>query len=159
MGDAQIQGIQSQGVMGEAKHYVAYNGGGDVVVGQQALHEIYAAPFADAVKAGVASIMCSYNKVNRAFACGNPGTLQKLLKQEIGFKGFVVSDWGANHAPTFINDGLDLEMAGYTADNKPCFFCPVSEPLPPPPPEDDEQSKAYAAAARPSRTPDEPPRL
>lgn len=159
VGAAQIQGIQSQGIMAEAKHYVAYNGGNDVVVGQQALHEIYAAPFADAVKAGVATIMCSYNKVNGAFACGNPDTLQKLLKQEIGFKGFVVSDWGANHAPTFLNAGLDLEMAGYTADYKPCFFCPESEPLPPLPPEDDKKSKSYEAYAWPARTPEEPPRL
>jgi len=159
IGAAQIEGIQSQGVMAEAKHYIAYNGGGDVVVGQQALHEIYAAPFADAVEAGVASIMCSYNKVNGSFSCGNPDTLEKLLKQEIGFKGFVVSDWGANHAPTFINAGLDLEMAGYTADNKPCFFCPVSEPLPPPPPEPDEKSKSYEPYAWPARTPEEPPRL
>jgi beta-glucosidase len=159
IGAAQVQGIQSQGVMAEAKHYVAYNGGGDVVVGQQALHEIYAAPFADAVKAGVASIMCSYNKVNGAYACGNPDTLQKLLKQEIGFRGFVVSDWGANHAPTFINDGLDLEMAGYTVDNKPCFFCSRSEPLPPPGPEEDTKSKSYEPYAWPARTPEEPPRL
>ncbi len=159
IGAAQIEGIQSQGVMAEAKHYVAYNGGDDVVVGQQALHEIYAAPFADAVKAGVASIMCSYNKVNGAFACDNPDTLKTLLKQEIGFKGFVVSDWGANHAPTFLNHGLDLEMAGYTADYKPCFFCPSPEPLPPPPPEDDEKSKSYEPYAWPARTPEEPPRL
>jgi beta-glucosidase len=158
-GAAQIEGIQSQGVMAEAKHYVAYNGGDDVVVGQQALHEIYAAPFADAVKAGVASIMCSYNKVNGVFACGNRDTLQTLLKQEIGFQGFVVSDWGANHAPTFLKDGLDLEMAGYTADYKPCFFCPESEPLPPPPPENDEKSKSYEPYAWPARTPEEPPRL
>jgi len=158
IGAAQVQGIQSQGVMAEAKHYVAYNGGGDVTVGQQALHEIYAAPFAEAVKAGVASIMCSYNKVNGAFACGNPDTLRKLLKEEIGFKGFVVSDWGANHAPTFVNDGLDLEMAGYTTDGKPCFFCPETQPLPPPP-EDDETSKSYEAYAWPARTPEEPPRL
>jgi beta-glucosidase len=159
IGAAQIQGIQSQGVMAEAKHYVAYNGDDNVEVGQQPLHEIYAAPFADAVKAGVASIMCSYNKVNGAFACGNPETLQTLLKQEIGFSGFVVSDWGANHAPTFINDGLDLEMAGYAVDGKPCFFCPESEPLPPPPPEDDEKSKSYEPYAWPVRTPEEPPRL
>lgn len=159
IGAAQIEGIQSQGVMAEAKHYVAYNGGDDVVVGQQALHEIYAAPFADAVKAGVASIMCSYNKVNGVFACGNPDTLQTLLKQEIGFKGFVVSDWGANHAPTFVNNGLDLEMAGYTADYKPCFFCPESEPLPPPPPDEDEKSKSWEPYAWPARTPEEPSRL
>ena len=159
IGAAQIQGIQSQGVMAEAKHYVAYEGGGDVAVGQQALHEIYAAPFADAVKAGVASIMCSYNKVNGAFACDNSDALQTLLKQEIGFRGFIVSDWGANHAPMFVNHGLDLEMAGYTTDGKPCFFCPESQPLPPPPPEDDEKSKSYEPYAWPARTPEEPPRL
>lgn len=159
IGAAQIQGIQSQDVMAEAKHYLAYNGGGDVVVGQQALHEIYAAPFADAVKAGVASIMCSYNKVNGAFACGNRDALQILLKQEMGFNGFVVSDWGANHAPTFVNDGLDLEMAGYSVDGKPCFFCPATEPLPPPPSAEDEKSKSYEAYAWPARTPEEPPRL
>jgi beta-glucosidase len=159
IGASQVEGIQSQGVMAEAKHYVAYNGGDDVVVSQQALHEIYAAPFADVVKAGVASIMCSYNKVNGVFACGNLDTLQTLLKQEIGFRGFVVSDWGANHSPMFVNDGLDLEMAGYTADNKPCFFCPESAPLPPPPPEDDEKSKSYEPYAWPARTPEEPPRL
>lgn len=159
IGAAQIEGIQSQGVMAEAKHYLAYNGGDDVWVGQQALHEIYAAPFADAVNAGVASIMCSYNKVNGVFACGNRDTLKKLLKQEIGFKGFVVSDWGANHAPTFVNEGLDLEMAGYSVEGKPCYFCPESEPLAPPPPEDDEKSKAYEPFAWPARTPEEPPRL
>ena len=159
IGAAQIEGIQSQGVMAEAKHYVAYNGGDDVVVGQQALHEIYAAPFAAAVQAGVASIMCSYNEVNGVFACDNPDTLKKLLKQEIGFKGFVVSDWGANHAPTFVNHGLDLEMAGYSSDNKPCFFCPSPQPLPPPPPDDDEKSKSYESYAWPARTPEEPPRL
>lgn len=159
IGAAQIQGIQSQGIMAEAKHYIAYNGGGDVVVGQQALHEIYAAPFVDAVKAGVASIMCSYNKVNGEYSCGNPDTLAKLLKQDIGFKGFVVSDWGANHAPTFINAGLDLEMAGYTADNKLCFFCPAPAPLPPPPAPEDEKGKSYEPYAWPARTPEEPPRL
>ena len=135
IGASQIQGIQSQGVMAEAKHYVAYNGGDDVVVGQQALHEMYAAPFADAVKAGVASIMCSYNKVNGVFACDNPDTLKTLLKQEIGFKGFVVSDWGANHAPTFVNHGLDLEMAGlHDLTASFASFAPPPQPLPPPPP-------------------------
>lgn len=64
IGAAEVRGIQNQGVMAMAKHYLAYNGGDDVVVGQQALHEIYAAPFADAVKAGVATIMCAYNEIN-----------------------------------------------------------------------------------------------
>src|SRR6185437_15471347 len=159
IGAAEIQGIQSQGVMANAKTFVAYNGGNDVIVGQQALHEIYAAPFADAVNAGVATIMCSYNKVNGAYSCGNADNLRTLLKQEIGFKGFVLSDWGANHSPTFVQDGLDLEMAGYTIDNKPCYFCADPQPLPPPPPQNEENSQAYEPYAWPARTPEEPPRL
>jgi len=109
---AQIRGTQSQGVMSQAKHFVAYDGGNDVVVGQQALHEIYAAPFAAAVRAGVSSIMCSYNRVNGPYACGNADTLGTMLRQQMGFQGFVTSDWGANHGSLFINDGLDLEMPG-----------------------------------------------
>lgn len=109
---AQIRGTQSEDVMSQAKHYVAYDGGNDVTVDQQALHEIYVAPFAAAVAAGVSSIMCSYNQINGPYACGNPHTLQTILRKQIGFRGFVTSDWGATHATTFINDGLDLEMPG-----------------------------------------------
>ncbi|MGC2297864.1 MAG: glycoside hydrolase family 3 N-terminal domain-containing protein, partial [Acidobacteriaceae bacterium] len=61
---AEVRGIQSLGVLAQAKHYVGYDGGTDVVIGQEALHEIYVAPFVDVVNAGVASIMCSYNKIN-----------------------------------------------------------------------------------------------
>ncbi|HEV2498803.1 MAG TPA: glycoside hydrolase family 3 C-terminal domain-containing protein [Terriglobia bacterium] len=159
IGAAEVQGIQSQRVIAMAKHYLAYNGGDNVVVQQQALHEIYAQPFADAVKAGVASIMCSYNRVNGTNSCGNPQTLQKLLKQEIGFQGFVASDWGANHATTFVNNGLDLEMPGYISSigSEPCYFCelPTSSPLPPPPA---PQSKPAPPYAWPAPTPEEPPR-
>lgn len=112
IGAAEIEGIQSQGVLAQAKHYVGYDGGTDVEIGQQALHEIYVAPFGDAAKAGVSSIMCSYNKINGLFACNNPDTLIKILRDEVGFKGFVTSDWGANHTPIFVNKGLDLEMPG-----------------------------------------------
>ncbi|MGH9771426.1 MAG: glycoside hydrolase family 3 protein [Candidatus Acidiferrales bacterium] len=153
IGAAEVKGIQSQGVMAMAKHYLAYNGG-NAVVGQQALHEIYAQPFADAVKAGVATIMCSYNRVNGISSCGNPDTLKTLLKQEIGFKGFVTSDWGATHASTFVDNGLDLEMSGYTADNKSCYFC--AEPqIPPPPPAAKTPSLPYAW---PTPIPEEHPR-
>src|SRR5580700_3673997 len=113
MGAGLITGIQGEGVMSQAKHYVAYDTGGDnVVVDQQALHEIYVAPFVDAVHADVSSIMCSYNKVNGTYACGNSNTLVKILRQELGFKGFVTSDWGATHAPSFVIHGLDMEMPG-----------------------------------------------
>jgi beta-glucosidase len=112
IGAALIRGIQSQGVMAQAKHYVAFDGANDVQVDPQTLREIYAAPFADAVDAGVASIMCAYNRINGQFACGSDAMLNGLLRDEMGFGGFVTSDWGATHAADFINAGLDLEMPG-----------------------------------------------
>lgn len=112
LGAAQIRGTQSQDVMAQAKHYVAYDGATDVTVGAQALHELYVAPFAASVRAGVASIMCSYNRINGPYACDNAQTLTQILRTELGFQGFVTSDWGATHDATFINAGLDLEMPG-----------------------------------------------
>ena len=101
MGAALVRGIQGEGIMAQAKHYIAYDTNGtDVYVDQQALHEIYVNPFIDAVKADVSSIMCSYNKVNGTYACGNSDALEKILRDELGFKGFVTSDWGATHAPS-----------------------------------------------------------
>lgn len=120
IGAGVIRGVQGQGVMAQAKHYVAYDSDGNkIVVNPQALREIYVAPFVDAVDAGVSSIMCSYNKVNGAYACGNKEMLIDILRNEIGFKGFVTSDWGATHAPSFINDGLDMEMPGPGAKGSP----------------------------------------
>ena len=111
-GAAEISGIQSQGEMAQVKHYVAYDGGNDVEVDSQTLQEIYLQPFADAVQAGVSSVMCSYNEINGYQSCGNSTTLTQILRDELGFKGFVTSDWGANHGTTYINSGLDLEMPG-----------------------------------------------
>jgi beta-glucosidase len=114
-GAAEIQGIQSQGTMAQVKHYIAYDGvgnGTNVKVGSQTLHEIYLQPFTDAVNAGMSSVMCSYNKVNDQQACANATTLTQILRNELGFKGFVTSDWGAAHNTTDINAGLDMEMPG-----------------------------------------------
>jgi beta-glucosidase len=112
IGAQTIRGIQSQGVMAQVKHYIAYDGANNVKVDAQTLHEIYLAPFDAAVKAGVASIMCSYNAINDAQACENKQLLTDVLRKELGFKGFVTSDWGANHSATSINAGLDMEMPG-----------------------------------------------
>ena len=120
MGAAEVRGAQSQGVMAQAKHYVGYDTDGfNVSIDQQTLHEVYAAPFVDVVNAGVSSIMCSYNRINGPFACGNSDTLKTILKGEIGFKGFVTSDWGAVHNVDFINNGLDMEMPGITSPDSP----------------------------------------
>ena len=120
MGAAEIRGEQAQGVMSMAKHYVAYDSDSyNIFVDQQTLHEVYVAPFDAAIKAGVASIMCSYNKINGAFACGNPDTLKTILRDELGFKGFVTSDWGGVHNVNFINQGLTMEMPGEVPDDSP----------------------------------------
>lgn len=109
---ALIEGVQAQGVMAQVKHFVAYDGGMDVDVSPQALRELYVAPFADAVAAGVSSVMCSYNHVNGPFACGSGPVLNDILRSELGFKGFVTSDWGGTHSTLFVKEGLDLEMPG-----------------------------------------------
>ena len=139
MGVAEVKGIQSQHVMAQIKHYVAYDSNsGNIFVDDQTLHEIYVAPFDAAIRrADVSSIMCSYNRINGTFACGNDSTLTKILRDEIGFKGFVTSDWGAVHAVNFINAGLDMEMPGEPDPNAHGFSLPSFfdlQPLPPPPP-------------------------
>jgi beta-glucosidase len=138
MGVAEVKGIQSQHVMAQIKHYVGYDSnGGSTYIDDQTLHEVYVAPFDAAIrKADVSSIMCSYNRINGTFACGNKDTLTTILRDQIGFKGFVTSDWGALHAVTFINAGLDMEMPGEPDPsapfNIPSFF--DLQPIPPPPP-------------------------
>ena len=138
MGVAEVKGIQSQHVMAQIKHYVTYDTEGtNVFVDDQTLHEVYVAPFEEAIRrADVSSIMCSYNRVNGTFACGNESTLTKILRDEIGFKGFVTSDWGAVHAVKFINAGLDMEMPGEPAADGfpiPSFFDSLAVPPPPDP--------------------------
>jgi beta-glucosidase len=134
-GASEISGIQSQGTMAMVKHFIAYDGGSNVVLDEQTLHEIYLEPFQDAIDAGVASVMCSYNTVSVVAAtpakggtpgpqsCANSATLNGILRGQLGFKGFVTSDWGANHATTSINDGLDMEMPGTGfGDVLPTYF-------------------------------------
>jgi len=160
IGAAEIKGIQSQHVMAQVKHFVAYDSdSSNIFVDDQTLHEVYVAPFDAAIKAGVSSIMCSYNRLNGTYACGNKSTLTKILRDEIGFKGFVTSDWGATHAVNFINAGLDMEMPGEPDPkapfNIPSFF--DSKPVPPPPP-----ARRGAAGANEGmfggHIPEEPPR-
>jgi beta-glucosidase len=72
------------------------------------MHELYLWPFADAIQAGVASVMCSYNKLNSTWACENDKVLNGLLKHELEFKGYVMSDWDAQHTTVeSANTGLD----------------------------------------------------
>jgi len=70
-------------------------------------------PFADAVRAGVGSIMCSYNQINNSYGCQNSHMLNYLLKGELDFQGFVMSDWQAQHSGvSSALAGLDMTMPG-----------------------------------------------
>lgn len=62
-------------------------------IDDKTMHELYLWPFADAVHAGAGCVMCSYNRLNNSYACQNSKSLNGLLKTELGFEGFVVSDW------------------------------------------------------------------
>lgn len=80
-------------------------------IDDKTMHELYLWPFQDAVRAGVGSVMCSYNRINGTYACENDYALNKLLKEELGFPGFVVTDFPAQHSGTqsAIN-GLDMAL-------------------------------------------------
>ncbi|MGC9199941.1 MAG: beta-glucosidase [Acidobacteriaceae bacterium] len=114
---AEVDGIQSTGVMATVKHYIANNQesnrfGVDEIVGERALRELYMPAFKAAVLEGrSASVMCAYNKVNGAFNCENTPLLGDVLKKEWRYDGFVMSDWGATHSTVASAlAGLDLEM-------------------------------------------------
>ncbi|KAF5577437.1 (trans)glycosidase [Fusarium pseudocircinatum] len=79
----------------------------------RSLHELYLWPFADAIHAGTAGIMCSYNRLNQPYACENPRVLDEILRKELGFEGYVVSDWFAVHSGReSLEAGLDINMPG-----------------------------------------------
>lgn len=124
---AEIQGIQSQGVMAQVKHFAAYNGSENVYIDERTLHEIYLPAFEAAVRGGVASVMCAYNRVNGAPSCESADLLDGVLRGQWGFEGFVTSDWGAVHSPFAILKGLDLEMPGRQISNRPGPY--FTEPL------------------------------
>ncbi|KAK2610287.1 hypothetical protein N8I77_003734 [Diaporthe amygdali] len=101
-----IKGIQEAGVMANLKHLIAneqetwrrpYNDteAASSNIDDKTLHELYLWPFMDGVRAGAASVMCSYNRVNNSYGCQNSKLMNGLLKTELEFQGFVVSDWNA----------------------------------------------------------------
>jgi beta-glucosidase len=90
-------------------------------VDDQTMHELYLWPFQDAIHAGVGSVMCSYNRINGTYGCENSKTINGLLKGELNFPGFVVSDWVAQHSgQASANAGLDMAMpdSRYWGDNR-----------------------------------------
>lgn len=119
MGTAYVRGLQDEGVGASLKHYAANNQElerfvVDARIDERTLREIYLAAFERVVRdADPWTVMASYNKINGTYASEHRRLLTGILKDEWGYEGVVVSDWGAVHstAPT-ANAGLDLEMPG-----------------------------------------------
>ncbi|KAF3403059.1 putative beta-glucosidase G [Talaromyces pinophilus] len=126
--DHTIRAIQQVGVQANAKHIIgneqetqrkpttvdnetveSYSANID----DRTLHELYLWPFADAVHAGVASVTCAYNRVNLTSACENEHILTDILKGELGFDGYVVSDFFSSFSGIqAANAGLDMNQPG-----------------------------------------------
>ncbi|APA08328.1 hypothetical protein SS1G_13255 [Sclerotinia sclerotiorum 1980 UF-70] len=121
---ATIEGIQDAGVIACAKHFIMNeqehfrepgnsNAAYSANLDDKTMHELYLWPFADAVRAGAGAVMCSYNRINQTYGSENSWTLNYLLKNELDFQGFVVSDWWAQHnGIASALGGLDMTMAG-----------------------------------------------
>ncbi|RFU31181.1 hypothetical protein B7463_g5184, partial [Scytalidium lignicola] len=121
-----IKGIQEEGVIATIKHFIGNEqehfrqswewglpNAMSSNIDDRTLHELYGWPFANAVKAGVASVMCSYQMLNNSYSCGNSKLLNGILKDELGFQGFVQSDWLAQRSGVASAlAGLDMSMPG-----------------------------------------------
>ena len=119
MASSFIKGVESTGVGTSLKHFAVNSQeykrmNGDSRLDERAYREIYLAPFETAVKEGHPStVMCSYNKINGIHASDNKELLTDILRDEWGFDGMVVTDWGAlNDRIEAFNAGCDLNMPG-----------------------------------------------
>lgn len=117
MASSYIKGVQSKGVGTSIKHFLANNQehrrmSSSSEVDERTLREIYLPAFEEAVKkAKPWTVMCSYNRINGVYAAQNKKYLTDVLRDEWGFDGFVVSDWGAvNDRVADLEAGLELEM-------------------------------------------------
>ena len=116
-----VRGLQSKGVAACVKHYALnndeeYRHQVNVIISDRALHEIYLPAFKAAVQEGEAwSIMGAYNLYKDQHNCHNDIMLNKILKQDWGFDGVVISDWGGCHdTDEAVKNGLDLEFGTWT---------------------------------------------
>ncbi|MDN6597041.1 MAG: glycoside hydrolase family 3 C-terminal domain-containing protein, partial [Lentilactobacillus parabuchneri] len=117
IGAAWIKGLQSKGAAACLKHFAGNNQENDRLLSDSlidptALHEMYLEAFRIAVQtAQPEGIMCSYNKINGTYSSDNDYLLTEMLRNQWGFKGAVITDWGAlNNKVASINAGTDLEM-------------------------------------------------
>jgi beta-glucosidase len=111
----QVAGVQGQGLIAQLKHYIQndFENGRNatsVTVDDQTLHETELVAFEAGIEAGAGSVMCSYNRIGDVYGCGDEGTLIGILRGQLGFTGFVQSDWGAVRKTTDLVNGTDIEQ-------------------------------------------------
>src|SRR5262249_9694708 len=110
-----IRGIQSQGVVANAKHFICndqetFRGNENSHTDERTLQEIYYPPFLAAVRAGVGSICTAYNAINGTW-CSESSLLNSSIRGKWGFDGFFECDWGGNFSMEGAAlNGLDMEM-------------------------------------------------
>lgn len=115
---ALVRGVQKHGVAANVKHFAANNQetnrlGINEIISGRALQELYYPGFRACVEAGVATVMSAYNRINGVPCTENRDLLTHMLRDEWGFEGVVMSDWGAVYHPAAaINAGNDLQMPG-----------------------------------------------
>lgn len=119
LGAAWVQGLESQGVGAAVKHFAGNNQesvrmSSNSLIDERALREIYLPAFERVVTKGRPStLMCAYNQINGSYCSDNSWLLRTVLRQEWGFSGVVMTDWGAmNDRPAAFRAGLELEMPG-----------------------------------------------
>ncbi len=120
---AYIEGVQGEGVAATIKHFAGNESEIErqtmsSEIDERTLREIYLPPFEQAVRrAGVMAVMSSYNRLNGTYTSEHHWLLTKVLREEWGFGGIVMSDWFGSHSTAeTINAGLDLEMPGPARD-------------------------------------------
>src|SRR6266568_1753497 len=113
----EIAGVQSQDVEAQVKHLAVYNQetyrntpADNVIIDPRTEHEIYLPSFYAAVKSGDASVMCSYAMINGNFACNDADLETSILRDQWGFPGFMMSDYGALHSTQGAVQGTDQEQ-------------------------------------------------
>jgi beta-glucosidase len=133
-GTAFVQGVQGEGVATSVKHFAANSNEdfrfvGDSLVDERALREIYLPAFERVVKdAQPATVMCAYNALNGTFCSDNRELLTGILRDEWGFDGVVMTDWGATHDRiASINAGCELDMPGQVAHNRAQIVAGVAD--------------------------------
>jgi beta-glucosidase len=122
----ELKAMKAQNVVTGVKHYIMNDQEAgrffvNSVIDKRSMRESDLLAFEIVLReANPGSVMCAYNKINGVYACEDDYSLNEVLKKELGFKGFVISDWGGTHSTAkAVLAGLDIEMPGYSFLGEP----------------------------------------